>query len=122
MSDLYQEIIIEEFRHPHNFGAMSDADYVIHERNSTCGDEVTMYLKVTPDGRISEVKWEGNGCAISMATMSVLSQVIQNKTFAEIKKMSQKDLEELLGLEEIALGRVKCLTLGFSALKKIKEK
>ena len=119
MSDLYQEVIIEEFRHPQNYGQLPDADYVVRERNSSCGDEITIYLKVAADGQITDVMWEGTGCAISMAAMSALSGQLKNKTISDVKKLKQADIETLLGLTGISVGRVKCLMLGSAALRKI---
>src|SRR5258708_5732382 len=119
MSDLYQEVIIEEFRHPQNYGQLPDADYILRERNSSCGDEVTMYLKVTADGQIKDVKWEGTGCAISMAAMSALSGQLKHKKIQDVTKLKQQDIESLLGLNGISVGRVKCLMLGAAALTKI---
>jgi len=122
MSDLYQEIIIEEFRNPQNFGQMSDAHKIIRERNASCGDVLTIYVKLDEAGqKVIDIRWEGNGCAISMAAMSVLSAKIKvtKPAIAQLKKLSQSEIEELLGLDEISIGRVKCLMLGVQALKRI---
>src|SRR5579859_2844946 len=108
MSDLYQEIIIEEFRHPQNFGQIRDAHKVVHERNASCGDVLTVYIKLDPASqKVIDIRWEGNGCAISMAAMSVLSAKIRAKQpkVSELKKLSQSEIEELLGLDEISIGR-----------------
>jgi nitrogen fixation NifU-like protein len=116
MDDLYKEIIIEEFQHPHNRGALADADAIINERNASCGDQVTIFLKFAGE-KVQDVRWQGDGCAISMAAMSVLSEKIKGLTRAEIKKITKKDLENLLGLEEITYGREKCLLLGSAGLQ-----
>lgn len=117
MSDLYQEIIIEEYRHPHNKGEMIDADVQHRERNSSCGDEVTVFLKFDAEERISEVLWSGDGCAISISGMSLLSEFVKHKTTSEVLGLKKSDVEELLGIEEIAYGREKCLVLGLTAVQ-----
>lgn len=124
--DLYQEVILEEYQHPHNYGQLDQADVVIEERNASCGDQMKVYLKlepaapVTPQSKVIELQWQGQGCAISMAAMSVLSQSIktQQLSLAEIQQLGSAEVAKLLGLEEIASGRVKCLLLGLQAIKR----
>ncbi len=123
MSDLYHEVILEEFKHPQNYGSIADADLILRERNSSCGDEVTIYLKVCDENgqqKITDIKWEGQGCAISQAAMSVLSATIkqQGMTTQHVTTLTQSPIEELLGLDEISIGRIKCLLLGVQAFKK----
>jgi nitrogen fixation NifU-like protein len=120
MSDLYQEIILEELRHPQHQGVL-EGDGVVshHERNASCGDEVTIYLKVE-DHQPLLLKWQGQGCAISMAATSLLAEKItsQHLTTEQIRLLTLQDLLELLGLEEIAPGRLKCAMLGLKAIQK----
>jgi nitrogen fixation NifU-like protein len=118
MSELYQEVILEEARHPQNQGRIPDADLVLQQTNASCGDQVTIYLKLDPHSRhITDIKWEGQGCIISQAAMSLVSQLIldQKLTVAQVLRYSQQDLEQLLGIEAISPGRIKCLLLGVSA-------
>lgn len=118
MTDLYQEIIIEEFRHPQNQGDLSAADAKWYERNSSCGDEVTVYLKLSADKQvILDCKWTGDGCAISISALSFLSQVIKQTSVAAVLAMTKADIESLLGIEQIAYGREKCLMLGLTAIQ-----
>lgn len=116
--DLYQEIIIEEYKHPHNKGKIEGADLVLKGGNASCGDQVTIYLKVV-DGRVTSLKWEGAGCAISQAAMSVLSQKIVDEKLSleQVKKMVKADMLEILGLEEISTGREKCLMMGLKTIQ-----
>jgi nitrogen fixation NifU-like protein len=124
--DLYQEVILEEYQHPQNYGLLDQPDLVLEERNASCGDQMTVYLHLEPaqsvssTSRIKDIKWQGQGCAISMAAMSVLSRHILDKkmTLGELQKMEKSELEELLGLDDIATGRVKCLLLGLQAIKR----
>lgn len=123
MSDLYHEVILEEARHPHNHGQMPDADVVLSQSNASCGDHVTIYIKTDANTQvITDLKWDGQGCIISQAAMSLLSQLIlENKmTLTEIGAISQQELEKLLGIEEITPGRIKCLMVGVAAFKQAK--
>lgn len=122
MSDFYQEVILEAAQHPQNQGQLPDADHVVSEFNASCGDQLTLYLKVdTNTGRITDLKWEGSGCVISQATMSELSAkiIVEQLTVAQVRALTVEDLEALLGIEAISPGRLKCLTLGLSALSKV---
>ncbi len=118
--DLYQEAILDELRHPQNKGELPDADVTIHETNASCGDDVTVLIKFDSTGeKIANLKWHGQGCAISQAAMSFLSEKIKGMSLNEIKAIQQADVESLLGLEEpIAYGRMKCLLLGLHAVHK----
>lgn len=122
MNDLYQEIILEEAKHPRNKGKIEKADVVLKGVNASCGDEVMIYLQLSSDRQqVSDIKWEGQGCAISQSAMSLLSAKIKNKSLhsKEIQELTLSDILELLGLEEISPGRIKCATLGLSTVKKI---
>ncbi|HEX7018336.1 MAG TPA: iron-sulfur cluster assembly scaffold protein [Patescibacteria group bacterium] len=121
MNDLYQEIILEEAKNPRNKGKIEDADLVLKGVNASCGDQVTIYLKVDAEGKqITDISWEGQGCAISQSAMSVLSEKIKSNqvTVNQIQSLTLTDILELLGLETISPGRIKCVTLGVSTIKK----
>ncbi len=120
--DLYQEIIIEEYKRPQNQGSIVDADLVLTGGNSSCGDRVTIYLKINHD-QITDIKWQGSGCAISQAAMSVLSQKIMNEqpSLRNIQKFTKAEMLELLGLSEITSGRERCLLMGVKTLQKAEE-
>lgn len=120
MSDLYQETIIEEFKYPRNKGLLVDADQVLHGENASCGDELTIYLKLNQDGHVTQLQWEGNGCAISQAAMSLLSNYIlqHHLTLIQVQQLEKETLLDLLGLDEINPGREKCLMIALKTLKK----
>jgi nitrogen fixation protein NifU and related proteins len=121
MTDLYQEIILEEYKNPQNRGIIADADLILADQHLSCGDTVKIYVKLdSKKEKIIDLKWEGKGCAISMASVSILSAaILQRKmSLAEVKMFTQTDLEKMLGLENIMEGRVGCLTLGLQALQK----
>jgi nitrogen fixation protein NifU and related proteins len=120
--DLYHEVIIEEYKNRQNFGQIPGADAVLEHGHISCGDKLTVYLKLSEKkDSIEDIKWEGEGCAISMAAMSVLSTKIkqQKPSIQEVKTWQQKDIEALLGLHEISEARVSCLLLGLQTLQKL---
>lgn len=122
MDDLYQEIILHESKHPQNQGVIDDADLVVTGGNKSCGDEVTVYLKLSDDKQqIVDLKWQGSGCAISQSAMSLLSQKVASGqwTAADLQQKELPDVLELLGLDSISPGRMKCVSLGVSTLQKI---
>lgn len=92
--DLYQEVIIDHARRPRNFGMMDSPSLQQDGFNPLCGDKVTVYLK-THDDRIDAMQFQGCGCAISMASASLLSQAIVGKTLAEVEKLFT-DFQSLL--------------------------
>src|ERR1700733_12703286 len=88
LSDLYQEVILDHSRHPHNFHAMEDASRKAEGYNPLCGDQVTIYLKL--DGnKIQDISFEGKGCAISKASASVMTDVLKDKTQSEAEALFQ---------------------------------
>lgn len=121
MSDLYQAILLEELKKPQNKGDLVDANVTFNASNASCGDDMTVYLKIH-DATLTDLKWQGKGCAISQATMSLLSAEIIGKRQDEISAIQQRDLEQLIGIEEISLGRVKCLMLGLRAVQQALRK
>lgn len=127
MSDLYQELILEHYKHPHHQGDLQGADRVSQETNASCGDSISVgvFWSAASTGSrgtapLADLKWQGQGCAISMATMSLLANTIleQHLTPIQIAALTDADLLELLGLEAINPGREKCMQLGLRAVKK----
>jgi nitrogen fixation NifU-like protein len=98
---IYTEDLIDEARHPSNFGHMEKPDQVITEFNASCGDKVIIELKLDPKThRIEDIKWRGEGCIISMASSSLLSQKLIGMDYRKVKNLSVDDMLDLLGLEE----------------------
>lgn len=125
--DLYREQLLEESSSPQYFGVMENPDLVVHERNASCGDEITLFLQFSepkkPLSLIKALSWTGAGCAISRASMSVLAgKVLREKlTLPKVAMLTKSDLEKLLGIENISPGRLKCLLLGLQTFKKALE-
>lgn len=129
----YADEIIDHYKNPRNFGEMDGADITINESNSSCGDVVQVQIKLSRssmvdrrgDGPamagdedvIEEVMWRGVGCAISTAAASMLSEKVVGMSFADIEKMGEKGIVEMMG-GEVNAGRMKCATLAYRALLK----
>jgi nitrogen fixation NifU-like protein len=91
MSDLralYQEVIIDHSKRPHNFRPMSDSNRTAQGYNPLCGDKVTLFVKLDGD-RIADVSFQGSGCAISTASASLLTETVKGKTLAEVEAIFQ---------------------------------
>jgi nitrogen fixation NifU-like protein len=115
VEDLYREVILDHYQNPRNYGTLEPADISYEEDNPVCGDHIRLDLRLQ-DGRVSEVRFSGHGCAISQASASMLTEAIQGKTLDELKTFSKDDLLDLLG---IPLGpvRIKCALLSLKVLK-----
>lgn len=119
MNDIYQEVILDEYKHPRNKGKLASADICMPKANASCGDDVTVYIKLSDDKtRVSDISWEGSGCVISQVSISMLSEHVKGKTTSEIMHLTKDTLIQLLGLTDISYGREKCLVLGLQAVQK----
>lgn len=123
IDDLYQEVILEEYAHPRNKGKLPTFDAQLLERNSSCGDEVEVFIKFEENGEvISQIGWEGVGCAISMASASFLSEQVKGMSRKQVSQLTKSNVEEMLGVHDISPGREKCLLLALKALQKAVHK
>lgn len=119
MSTIYHEDLLDEAKNPSNYGDLDDADVTTTQFNASCGDVITVSVKLSEDKTtIQDIKWKGHGCIISQASMSVLSEKIKGYPIAKIQKLTKEEILEELGLPEISVGRVKCLLLGLSAVRR----
>jgi nitrogen fixation protein NifU and related proteins len=140
MDSMYREIIVDHYKHPQHRGLLDDFDAEIHHVNPTCGDEVTLRLRVA-DGTVKDVGWVGEGCSISQASTSVMSELVLGRPVEQALAMQEKflrlmqsqgkgELAELSDEEADELGdavafegvskypaRVKCALLGWMAMK-----
>ncbi len=118
--NLYHDLILDHYRNPRNFGTLANPDIVVKETNASCGDEIEMFLTMSlrPAG-IRLIHWRGQGCAISMAGASMLSDQVKNRKFKirNILEITDHDMIEMLG-GEISSARIKCATLALTALRK----
>lgn len=120
--DLYQEQLLHEARAPRNKGVLDDHDVKAAVIHASCGDQAELFLKLSADKKtVVDARWQGAGCIISQASLSVLSEHIKGKKLEELRSLDAPDLLEWLGMETIAPGRMKCLTLGLTALRRALE-
>ena len=120
MTNIYHEDLLDEAKNPSNYGELDSPDLISTQYNASCGDVITVSVKLSPDRKkIAEIKWKGQGCIISQASMSVLSEKIKGFKLSELQKLTQAEVLTELGLDQISVGRVKCLMLGLSAVKKL---
>lgn len=122
--DLYQEQIIEAASNPANMGELENFDIATREVSNSCGDAFSVQIKLTSDKTVIEdIKWQGNGCAIGMAAMSLVSSSCVEQPVSLILKWGEKEMLENLGLDHISPSRSKCMMLGLrtiqSCLKKL---
>ena len=111
----YEEVILEHWRNPRNKGSLENPDIDVVEANPLCGDVVRLQLSVK-EGRVKDVRFEGQGCAISQAAASLLTEMIKGKTVSELKEM--KDEELLSALGGVIKTRLSCALLPLRALRK----
>ena len=116
---IYTEMIIEYSRNPSNFGKIDEPHIHRHDSNPLCGDSIDLYINID-ENKVSNVKFDGKGCAICMACTSVLTEMIQGKTLDEVKNFQKDELLGELGLEHLIKTspvRIKCALLSLKALK-----
>jgi nitrogen fixation NifU-like protein len=115
MDSLYQENILEHYKHPHNKRRMEDADVIQKGNNASCGDDLVLYLKWSTDSTLADVSFEGFGCAISQSGASMLTDKVKGLSKEEMLSLTEKDMYELYG---VAIGpqREKCALLALGTL------
>jgi len=134
LRDLYQEVILDHNKHPHNFGVLPPPAQVAHGHNPLCGDRLTVYVAID-NGLVKEVHFEGQGCAISMASASIMTDLVKGKSEAAVRALFERfhhlvtEEGDAAGLDEddeamaVFSGvrefpvRVKCATLPWHTLK-----
>lgn len=115
MEDFYREYILDHYRNPRNRGVIDSPNITYEDSNPLCGDELRIDLMVR-DGVVEDVKFSGRGCAISQASASMLTEMVEGKTLDDVKAISKEDLMETLGIP-LSPVRVKCALLGLKVLK-----
>jgi nitrogen fixation NifU-like protein len=112
----YVEHIIDHYQNPRNKGRMEDASVQLGGGNPGCGDLITIYVKVGDDDRVESVSFEGDGCTISQAGGSIVSELAQGLTLDEIKELGLSEINDEMG-EEVVKSRVRCATLALGTLQ-----
>ena len=134
LSDLYQEVILDHNKSPRNFRKLEDASRTVEGVNPLCGDQLTLYVDLDGD-RISDITFQGSGCAISRASASMMTDSLKGKTTAEaetlfqgVHRMLTSDTAEEVSTDELGKlavlsgvrefpTRVKCASLSWHALR-----
>ncbi|MCW1927603.1 Fe-S cluster assembly sulfur transfer protein SufU [Bhargavaea beijingensis] len=133
LDQLYRRVIMDHYKNPRNKGELSDGGLTIDMNNPTCGDRIHLTMQVE-DGIVKDAKFDGEGCSISMASASMMTQAIKGKSVGDAVKMSKsfsdmmlgKDLDDSLDLGDIEAlsgvsqfpARIKCATLAWKAMEK----
>lgn len=133
LASLYQQLILDHYRNPRNKRGVEGAQVEVHMRNPTCGDEIRLELRVE-DGRIADVGFTGQGCSISQAAASMMTQLLRDRPLDEADQVASRftemmhgdeaaakdrslgDLRALAGVSKFPV-RVKCALLGFDAFQ-----
>lgn len=133
IEELYQDIILDHYKHPRNVGKIENCDVGMELANPTCGDVIGVHLQLDGGGRIADAKFHGHGCSISQSSASMLTVKLKGKTLAEARQMIQRfyemmkgvpgdyqDLGELQALQGVSKYpvRIKCATLAWKALER----
>ena len=117
MDNLYRDFILEHYRNPHNQGVLDPHDLHYADSNPTCGDELSMTLRLDPaHEHITDVAFEGRGCAISQASASILTDTLRGMSLDEVRAIDPKAVLEDLGVP-IGPARLKCALLGYKVLE-----
>jgi nitrogen fixation NifU-like protein len=112
----YVENIVDHFEHPRNKGRLDNADIQLGGGNPGCGDLITLYLKVAEDDHIADLRFEGEGCTISQAGGSIISEVAKGLTLDEVMELGLETMTDEMG-DEIVRSRVRCATLALGTLQ-----
>ncbi len=113
--EIYKEHILDLYKNPHNKGKLNNPTHEFSKNNPLCGDEIKVQL-IIKNNKIIDVKFSGQGCAISQASASLLTDKIKNSSINQIKKFSKKDILNLLKIP-ISYTRIKCALLPLDAIK-----
>ncbi len=138
LNSLFQELILDHYRKPRNKGSLDDPSVEVHMRNPTCGDDIKLQLRVA-DGVVKDVRFEGEGCSISQASVSMMTGLVKDKPVDQALALATRftemmhgdteaardkrlgDLRTLAGVSKFPV-RIKCALLGFDALQEAIKK
>ena len=116
--DIYRDIILDHYKHPHHFGTVLKNNAKATLYNTSCGDTITMELYIDAQSKkIVDIGFSGNGCAISMASASMLTDALLGKSLAAAKKMNTENIIKMLGTT-LTPSRVQCAVLPLEVIPK----
>jgi nitrogen fixation protein NifU and related proteins len=113
---IYREQILDLYEHPLNFVEVDDPDFSYEEDNPLCGDVIRIDIRLDDNQRVTEVAWRGDGCAISQAAASLLTEEIKGMSLDDLRNFKSETLLELVGVP-LSMARVKCALLALKVLK-----
>jgi nitrogen fixation NifU-like protein len=113
--DIYREIILDHYKNPRNRGTLDPHDFSYEDVNPLCGDEVRIDVRVDGD-KIKEIAFSGRGCAVSQASASILTEMVEGMPLDDVKAITKDDLLEEIGIP-VSPARLKCALLGLKVLK-----
>lgn len=111
---------MDNYQNPKNYGTLKLPTVIHEEMNAFCGDKIRMELKIASD-KIADVAFSGQGCVVSVASASFLTDHIKNKKLAEVQKMGKEEVSDLLGIS-LSPTRLKCAWLSWEVLQKALKK
>ena len=114
--EMYQEIILDHYRRPRNFGTLQKANITFRDSNPACGDVIELQIFTDAHGIIKDIKFSGKGCAISQAAASMLTESVKGKNIKDIKPLTKQDILEMLNIPLSGI-RLKCALLSLKVLK-----
>jgi nitrogen fixation protein NifU and related proteins len=115
MDELYRDYILDHYKNPRNFGELEPHDLEFHDHNPLCGDELGVHL-VIDEGRIADLRFHGQGCAISQAAASIASEDLIGMPISEIPDLSADWVLERLGID-VSPTRRKCALLSLKVMR-----
>jgi len=116
LSSVYSEIILDYYRHPRNKGTLEHAQISAKDSNPLCGDIIEMQLELDKNNSVRDVRFNGQGCAISQASASMLTELVKGKTIDDVRKISKEEILSLIG-GQLSAVRLKCALLSLKVLK-----
>jgi len=114
--DLYREHILDHYAHPRNWGRLEEPDIAADTDDPSCGDWVHLEISLDPQGRVSRVAFEGEGCIISMASASLFTEYIKGKTIQELEAIDEEEVLQMLNAP-VGSGRRRCALAPLAALQ-----
>jgi nitrogen fixation NifU-like protein len=116
MDDIYREHILDHYKHPRNFGSLKNVTASASDEVISCGDSLSMELFVK-NGTVSDITFQGTGCAISMASASLLTETAKGKRTIDLQRLDKDAILKLLGIS-LSATRLKCALLSLEVLHK----
>jgi len=119
--NIYREVIMDHYKNPRNFGKLEDYDLENYENNPLCGDELKVFIKLDGE-KIKDIKFEASGCAISIATSSILTEhligkeIEDGKEIEEIENLKREDILNMINID-LSVSRIKCAMLSLLTIK-----